>query len=201
ASAGRAQSVSRRGLLGRGRAVIALAALYLLQDNPVEEHGQLGSADLHARWTVAGRHGEAKDTGFQALIPQTPAVFFPGQDLEPVPRAVTEDEPVPGEGIIAEGLPDEGAEAIERFAEAGGLGAEEDADAGREAQHAGSSSAVKRARRAVGSKPGGMRMQRPLDRTTSSDGPESRPQCWTWTGRKVTGSGAWGAHARRLRCW
>jgi hypothetical protein len=94
--------------------VIALAALHLLQDDAIEEHSQLGGADRDTGWSVAGRGGEAKDSSFKSLIPQAPSVLLPGQDLEPVALAVAEDEPVPGEGVIAEGLADEGAEAVER---------------------------------------------------------------------------------------
>jgi hypothetical protein len=46
------------------------------------------------------------------LVPQAPAVFLPGQDLEPVPLTVLEDKPVPREGVIAEGLADESTEAV-----------------------------------------------------------------------------------------
>src|SRR5262245_10561532 len=162
-----APGCARRGSLGRGRAVIALAALHLLQHDTIEEHGQFGGADLQARWPVAGRHGEAKDALFEALVPQAPAVLVPAPDPEAVARAVAEDEPVAGEGVIAERLADESAEAVERFAEIGRLGAEEDADAGRKAQHAGPSRAARRAWRVAASKPGGTRMQRPLARTSS----------------------------------
>src|SRR5262245_48009326 len=113
--------------------MIALAALHLLQHNAVEEHGQLGSTDLQTWWTFTGRQGKAKDACFEALIPQAPAVLLPGQDLEAIARAVAEDEPVAREGIVAEGLADEGAKTVERLAEIGGLGAEEDTDARREA--------------------------------------------------------------------
>src|SRR3954467_12957350 len=86
----------RRGSLGRGRPMIALAALHLLQHDAVEEHGQLGGADLQAGRPVAGRRGEAKYACFKALIPQAPAVSFPGQNLQAITSSVTEDEPVTG---------------------------------------------------------------------------------------------------------
>jgi hypothetical protein len=47
--------------------VIALATLYLLQHDTVEEHGQFRSADFYARWPVAGRHREAKYSFFESL--------------------------------------------------------------------------------------------------------------------------------------
>src|SRR3954467_2760112 len=81
----------RRGSLGRGRAVITLAALHLLEHDAVEEHGQFGGANLQARWPIAGRHREAKDSCFKSLIPQAPAVLLPGEDLEAIPCAVAED--------------------------------------------------------------------------------------------------------------
>src|SRR5262249_4867192 len=83
---------SGRGSFGRGRAVVALAALHLLQHDAVEEHGQLGGANLQAGWPVAGRDGEAKYTFFKSLIPQAPAVFLPGQNLQTISRAVAEDK-------------------------------------------------------------------------------------------------------------
>src|SRR3954451_7203331 len=97
--------------------MIALAALHLLQHDAVEEHGQFGGADLQTRWPVAGREGEAKDACFEALIPQAPTVLLPGENLEAIPRAVAEDEPVSREGIVAEGLADEGAETVEGLAQ------------------------------------------------------------------------------------
>src|SRR5262245_8352880 len=89
------------GSLGRGRAVIALASLHLLQDYAVEEHGQFGGANLDAGRAVSGRGGETKNPLFESLIPQAPDVLLPRQDLEPVAGAVTEDEPVPGKGVVA----------------------------------------------------------------------------------------------------
>src|SRR5207244_7199756 len=113
----------------------------------IEEHGQFGGADLQARWPIAGKHGEAKDSFFESLIPQAPAVLLPGEDLEAIPCAVTEDEPVPREGIVAKGLADEGAEAVEGLSEINGGQTEEDANRWRQAQHDGSSSAARRWRR------------------------------------------------------
>jgi hypothetical protein len=104
--------------------MIALAALHLLQHDAVEEHGQFGGVDLQTRWPVAGRQGKAKDAFFEALILQPPAVLLPGEELEAIPRAVAEDEPVSREGIVAESLTDEGAEAVEGLAQIDGGQAE-----------------------------------------------------------------------------
>jgi hypothetical protein len=87
-----------------------LRRLQLLQDDAFEDHSQLGGVDLDARWAV-GSGGEAKGPLFESLIPQAPAVLLPGKDLEPITLAVLEGEPVPGEGVVAEGLSDKGAEA------------------------------------------------------------------------------------------
>jgi hypothetical protein len=64
--------------------VVALAALHLLQDNAVQQHGQFGGADLDTRRPAVASSWKAKDALFEALVPQAPAVFFPGQDLEPI---------------------------------------------------------------------------------------------------------------------
>src|SRR3954469_10835171 len=117
--------------------MIALAALHLLQHDAVEEHGQFGGSDLQARWPIAGKRGEAKDSFFESLIPQAPAVLLPGEDLEAIPCAVAEDEPVPREGIVAKGLADEGPETVEALAEIDNGQAKEDADRRRQAQHDG----------------------------------------------------------------
>src|SRR5262249_50872390 len=179
-----------RGSFGRGRAAIALAALHLLQDDTVEQHGQLGGADLDASRAVIDHSGEAKHAFFESLIPQAPAVLLPREDLEAIANAVAENEPVPRKGIIAEGLADEGAETVERLAEIDDWQAEEDTDGRRQAQHDGSSRAARRRRRATGSKPWGMRRSRPLPRTSSSAGPGSGESWRTSRGTKVTGSSA-----------
>src|SRR4051812_15609826 len=98
ASVRRPRGVSGRKSLRRGRAVIALAPLYLLQYYAVEEHGQLGGADLQARWSVADGQRKAKDAFLKALLPQAPAILRPREDLEAIARTVTEDEPVPERG-------------------------------------------------------------------------------------------------------
>src|SRR5262249_11868954 len=151
----------RHGSLGCGRAVIALAPLHLLQDDAVEEHGQLGGTDLQAGWPVTGRGGGGQDGGFEGRDPQGTTRLLPGDGVEAGGGAVAENEPVAGERVITEGLADEGAEAVEGFAEIGGLSAEEATDARTEAQHEGSSKVARRAWRVAGSKPGGMRRQRP----------------------------------------
>jgi hypothetical protein len=94
--------------------MVSLAALHLLQDDTVEEHGQLGGADLDAGQAVAVDSGEAKDALFEALVPQAPAVLLPGEDLEAIALAVAENEPVARQGVVAEGLADQGAETVER---------------------------------------------------------------------------------------
>src|SRR5262249_59117423 len=84
ASLQRREGVRGRGSPGRGRAVVSLAALHLLQDDTVEEHGQLGGADLDAGRAIAAGGGEAKDSFFKSLVPQAPAVLLPGEDLEAI---------------------------------------------------------------------------------------------------------------------
>jgi hypothetical protein len=108
--------VSESGLLSRGRAVIAFAALHLLQDDAVQQHGQLGGADLDAGRSLTSHRREAKDSLFESFIPQAITVLLPGQDLETVACAVAEDEPVSRKGIVAKGLADEGAETVEGLA-------------------------------------------------------------------------------------
>src|SRR5437667_12702097 len=97
--------------------MIAAAALHLLQDDAVQHHGQLTGANLPRRRAGAGRHWEAKDARFQALVPDGPAIFFPGQDLEAIAGAVAEDEPVAGQGVSGQRLLDQGTESVEALAE------------------------------------------------------------------------------------
>src|ERR1700729_483248 len=87
--------VSGGGSLSRGRAVIAFAALHLFQDDSVQQHGQLGGADLNAGRSLASHRREAKDSLFESFIPQAITVLLPGQDLEPIASAIAKDEPVP----------------------------------------------------------------------------------------------------------
>src|SRR5205085_143226 len=104
------------GSLDRRRPMVAAAALHLLQHDTVEEHGQLGGADLQACHVVALGHGEAKDPLLQSLVPDGPAVCIPGEDLEAVTTTVAKDEPVAGQGISAEALLHQGRQAVEGFA-------------------------------------------------------------------------------------
>lgn len=86
---------------------MAFATLHLLQDDAVQEHGQLRSADFDAARPLASGSREAKDSLFEPFIPQAPSVLFPGQDFEPITLAVAEDEPVAGKRIVAQCLADE----------------------------------------------------------------------------------------------
>ena len=72
-----APEVGTTPLLGRRRTVIPLHSLHLLQDDPIQEHGQLGGEDLDAGRPVRRRSWKAKDTLFEAFVPQAPAVFLP----------------------------------------------------------------------------------------------------------------------------
>src|SRR5258708_33878789 len=68
-------------LLGRRRPVVALAPLHLLQHHAVEQHGQLGGANLQPRRTVAADGGKMENALFESLIKNGPAVLLPGQNL------------------------------------------------------------------------------------------------------------------------
>ena len=100
-----------------GRAMETFATLDLLQNDAVEQHGQLGRADLDTGWATVLSRGEAKNALFKSLIPQAPSILLPGQDLEAVASLVAEHEPVSRKRVIAQRLADEGAEPIETFAE------------------------------------------------------------------------------------
>jgi hypothetical protein len=73
----------------------------LVEDDAIEDHGQFGGSYFDAWRPVALSSGEGEDTSFEPLIPQGPAVLFPGEDLESVTASIFEDEPVSGEGVVA----------------------------------------------------------------------------------------------------
>lgn len=71
----------------------------------------------------------------QALVEENEAVPIPDQNLHPVAAASTEDEDMPGERILGQYVIDQGDQAIDGLPHIDRARSEEDAYAGREAQH------------------------------------------------------------------
>src|SRR5262249_9086956 len=94
ASVRKPPGVSEGGSLGRGLAVIALAALHLLQDDAVEEHGQFRGPNLQPGRAIPAGCREPKYPRLKSLIPDRPAVLLPGKDLQTVAGPIAENKPV-----------------------------------------------------------------------------------------------------------
>src|SRR5262249_27252556 len=156
----------------RGRPAIALSPADALQIDAIQEHGQVGSADLDAAVTARGRELEA--ALFEPLVVDDEAVGVPKEQLEAVGDLVAKDEEMAGERIAGQAVADERCQGVEALAHVGGLSAQEDTHGRRQAQHAGISSATARSCRSmVGSKLAGTRRHRPLASTMSMAGGEA----------------------------
>ena len=58
-----------------------------------EDHGELGGTDEGDGFAVAGEcHGNSEATGFKTLVPKGVAITIPVENLEPVSRAIDENE-------------------------------------------------------------------------------------------------------------
>src|SRR4051795_11780319 len=101
--------------------------------DPGEDHGELRRLELDAVGFGGARHLEG--SGLESLVPDGQAVTIEVEDLDAISASVDEEEEMAGQGVLAEALLDQPAEAVEALAQVGGPGAEEDADGGGEHDH------------------------------------------------------------------
>src|SRR5229473_6878199 len=88
---------------------------------------------------------------------------------------------------MAEGLVNQGRQAVERFAAVNRRQTQQNAHARRQAQHGVSSNTVRRSRTTPAATPTGTRSRRPLARTTSTDGSAGPVgAAWTVNGANLT---------------
>src|SRR5687768_12566421 len=69
----------------RCRSMVASRSLHAVGIDAVEQHLQVGDADLHA---VVRGLGEAKSTDFEAFVKQDVTVFVPVQQLDTIAASV-----------------------------------------------------------------------------------------------------------------
>jgi len=104
--------------------VIALRSLHAREIDAGKQHDQVRGADLDLRTPIA-RGRKAKGPDLEPLVPDRISVFFPDRELDPVGGLVSKDEDVARKGIAAEGIANDGGQAIERFSQVGRLRTEE----------------------------------------------------------------------------
>ena len=80
------------------------------QVDALEHSGHLGRRDFDL---VACRHRKAEDSALQPLHPYCKSVSVPIEQLEPVATAVTKDEEMTGERVLANDRPDQGLQPVE----------------------------------------------------------------------------------------
>src|SRR5262249_22282898 len=100
------------------------------------------------------------------------AVPLPGQDLQPVPAAVAEDEQVAAQRIPGQMIPDHGLQPVEALASILRLDADPDPAGQSQSQHGYLPSAATRRATAAGSTPTETRTTRLVGRMTSTVGSE-----------------------------
>jgi hypothetical protein len=91
----------------------AFKAAHAAEVDAVEDHLELAGTQLDVD-AVCWCFREVVAAGFQALAPQTQTVPAPVQDLEPVRRAIPEDEEVTGQRVGVQPRADQGEQAVER---------------------------------------------------------------------------------------
>lgn len=117
------------------------------QIDAFEDQRELRRVDLDPAALRARRIGALEGAAFEALQVQPEAVAIEGQDLDPVRRAVEEDEEVAAEGVLVEDLAHDPEQAVDPAPEVDRLDRDEDAGTARrgEAQHGRASAAIAQA--------------------------------------------------------
>jgi hypothetical protein len=81
--------------------------------DPGEDHGELRRLKLDA--VGFGGAGHLEGSGLESLVPDGQPVPIEVEDLEAISAAVDEEEEMAGQGVLAEALPDQPGEAVERW--------------------------------------------------------------------------------------
>ncbi|QJW98646.1 hypothetical protein FTUN_6241 [Frigoriglobus tundricola] len=180
---------------GRFRATITGETFGRRVVDAVEDHGELGGGEFEF---AVGRGGEVVPPALESLAPQAEPVAGPVQGLEPVGRAIGENEQMPAQGIgLKRGL-DVAVQAVEPEAQIDGPAVPE-LGGGWNAQHGRPSTACTRAAMTSGRASTGNRRTVPDGNTTSIGGPagDGVRRMGTSVGVTGTGDGAWSARVRR----
>src|SRR6266581_807472 len=144
---------------GGRRPLVAPRALDAVQIDAVEQHLQVGGADLDA---LSLSRGKTEGAHFEPLVEDDETVFVPVEEFDAVSALIAEDEELTGKRVVLELLANQLGQGVERFAQVGGTTGQPDAHGGGQAEHHGcpSSSRASRRWRVGPSKAGPMRKTR-----------------------------------------